>query len=585
MKLPRKPGKRKGKLQSLEPRLLFDAAALVSLDSATDNTTDTQTAADTPDADAVQDDLDLQDKIDNLAFAVLDSPDAQDVKEIIFVDPSIADPEFFLENLQTENSITVLLDGDSDGVEQITQYLRQFEDIQGVHLITHGTSGALELGNGYLTSENLDIYQDMMAGWSDSLSESADILLYGCDIAFDTEGRAFVDQLAAFTGADVAASTDLTGSAALGGDWDLEYSTGLIELESIAILEFDYEEYQHLLNIDLSGSTVDWTPVLQGSTFDASDDDGGNNKGQDLVGDANHAMMYSSYFTASSTANDELGFRVRIDGGFSDILVVGIDADPDDGSTRMDYFLGLAAEKSGKDIIYSVNFYDPGTGTNTNPANTVLGTAIKASTGSFSVVNVGAGTDDTSPLNTNLDGDAETDKFVSFKVKFNELQTAMSNAGLSIDNTTQLQYAVMTTDKTGQIRGDVGGVNAIDATAYSSFASKAVSATGNYEPTITSTVTVSVAENQNSVTSVLATDANAGDDLTFSISAGADSGAFSIVATTGELVFNSGSEPDFEAQSAYQVAVTVDDGRGGTDTQSFNVNITNVNEAPVITSD
>ena len=39
-------------------------------------------------------------------------------------------------------------------------------------------------------------------------------------------GQAFVADLAALTGADVAASSDATGDAALGGDWELEIGTG-----------------------------------------------------------------------------------------------------------------------------------------------------------------------------------------------------------------------------------------------------------------------------------------------------------------------------------------------------------------------
>ena len=60
------------------------------------------------------------------------------------------------------------------------------------------------------------------------MSESGDILLYGCDLASGVEGVALVDQLAGIVGADVAASDDLTGATEKGGDWDLEYSTGPI---------------------------------------------------------------------------------------------------------------------------------------------------------------------------------------------------------------------------------------------------------------------------------------------------------------------------------------------------------------------
>ena len=42
-------------------------------------------------------------------------------------------------------------------------------------------------------------------------------------------GNAFLDQLVALTGADIQASNDVTGSAELGGDWDLEVTKGAIE--------------------------------------------------------------------------------------------------------------------------------------------------------------------------------------------------------------------------------------------------------------------------------------------------------------------------------------------------------------------
>ena len=42
-------------------------------------------------------------------------------------------------------------------------------------------------------------------------------------------GQAFIGRLAELTGADVAASRDATGSAALGGNWNLEATTGAIE--------------------------------------------------------------------------------------------------------------------------------------------------------------------------------------------------------------------------------------------------------------------------------------------------------------------------------------------------------------------
>ena len=50
-------------------------------------------------------------------------------------------------------------------------------------------------------------------------------MLYGCDVASGT-GANFVDRISELTGADVAASTNLTG---ISGDWNLEFAKGEIE--------------------------------------------------------------------------------------------------------------------------------------------------------------------------------------------------------------------------------------------------------------------------------------------------------------------------------------------------------------------
>src|SRR5262249_40537568 len=65
--------------------------------------------------------------------------------------------------------------------------------------------------------------------WGNALKSTGDILIYGCDVAEGASGRKFVDTLSKLTGADVAASTNVTGATSLGGDWNLEYAAGPIE--------------------------------------------------------------------------------------------------------------------------------------------------------------------------------------------------------------------------------------------------------------------------------------------------------------------------------------------------------------------
>lgn len=103
------------------------------------------------------------------------------------------------------------------------------------------------------------------------------------------------------------------------------------------------------------------------------------------------------------------------------------------------------------------------------------------------------------------------------------------------------------------------------------------------------TATITISENTTAVTTVTATDADAGDSKSFSISGGVDFAKFSIVANTGVLTFT--SAPDYEnptdngRNNTYDVQVTVTDSKGSTDTQTITVYVTNTNDnSPVITS-
>ena len=99
---------------------------------------------------------------------------------------------------------------------------------------------------------------------------------------------------------------------------------------------------------------------------------------------------------------------------------------------------------------------------------------------------------------------------------------------------------------------------------------------------------VNVAENTTAVTTVTATDADAGSTLTYCIIGGADAAKFTINASTGALTFvsapDSESPTDAGGNNVYDVTVQVSDGTL-TDTQAIAVTVTNVNDnAPVITS-
>jgi Ca2+-binding RTX toxin-like protein len=148
-------------------------------------------------------------------------------REIIFIDATVEDYQSLIAGINPDTKV-VILDQMKDGISQITENL-QSGKYKAVHIVSHGSEGSLQLGSKQLNSSNLDIYKSQLQLWANYLTDDADILLYGCDVAAGKTGVGFVQQLSQLTGADVAASDDLTGNAALGGDWDLEVKTGKIE--------------------------------------------------------------------------------------------------------------------------------------------------------------------------------------------------------------------------------------------------------------------------------------------------------------------------------------------------------------------
>jgi hypothetical protein len=100
--------------------------------------------------------------------------------------------------------------------------------------------------------------------------------------------------------------------------------------------------------------------------------------------------------------------------------------------------------------------------------------------------------------------------------------------------------------------------------------------------------TFSVTENSangTAVGTVVASDADAGQTLTYSITAGNTSNAFAINSSTGALTVNTSSVLNYEAVTSFALTVKVQDNGAGTksSTATITVNITNVNEAPALT--
>jgi Ca2+-binding RTX toxin-like protein len=166
---------------------------------------------------------------------------------IVYIDPGVANVETVISGVPVGVTV-VVLDPSRDGVRQIHDSLSAnaglvaaidlITNIASVDVISHVAPGEVMLGSTVLSAANLADYGGLLARIGSHLTDGADILLYGCDVASGATGQQFISALAAATGADVAASTGLTGSAAAGGDWLLEASTGSIETAALSIAAY-----------------------------------------------------------------------------------------------------------------------------------------------------------------------------------------------------------------------------------------------------------------------------------------------------------------------------------------------------------
>jgi len=263
------------------------------------------------------------------------------------------------------------------------------------------------LGNVTLDQTTLAQRGGEIAAWSAALAANADLLIYGCDVAAGSAGEKLVGDLAALTGADVAASTDATGSALLGGNWVLEQASGPIEA-TVAVDSATQQAWVGLLGIEFQVNTTtsnDQTTAAlnRGSQQAVALDAAGNfvvvwsSQNQDGNRDGVYARRFAANGTPltgevlvnTTTAGAQNQARVASDtaGNF----VVTWTSDGQDGNQTGVYARRFAANGTALTGEIAVN-----TTTTGAQANSVIG--MNRSTGAFVVAWQGQGSGDSAGI-------------------------------------------------------------------------------------------------------------------------------------------------------------------------------------------
>lgn len=183
--------------------------------------------------------------------------------ELVFIDAAVADFQSLLQGVAPGVEV-VLLEPDRDGMAQITAALAQYRGIKRLHLVSHGRSGQVELGNTVLTLDRLPTYAFHLRQWRQALSPNATLLIYGCEVASGLAGATLIQQLSRVLGVPVAASDRLVGSATQGGSWELAIQTAVMDARPVfqpAVLE----SYAHVLSSEIRISDASVTEGNDGT--------------------------------------------------------------------------------------------------------------------------------------------------------------------------------------------------------------------------------------------------------------------------------------------------------------------------------
>ena len=244
---------------ALEPRILFDGAAAVAADQhhadpahVADTTghaatTDARVAAAAPAAHA--------------PAPVPAAPPAAVPQNLVVLDSRVENGNELLTQLPTNTRVLIITPGE-DAVCAISSALATMGKVDSIQIFSHGASGQFTLGNQTFTSANIAQIATTLGAWRGDLNPGADIELYGCDVGAGPAGQALVQELASITGATVGASNNATGSAAAGGDWTLEVTSGKLD-QAIALSATALTNYDGLLadanpvtTVSATGSSV-----------------------------------------------------------------------------------------------------------------------------------------------------------------------------------------------------------------------------------------------------------------------------------------------------------------------------------------
>ncbi|TNE70919.1 DUF11 domain-containing protein [bacterium] len=223
--------------------------------------------------------------------------------------------------------------------------------------------------------------------------------------------------------------------------------------------------------VNLSGSTADWFPILNGANFDPYDDTQSNRKDVDLVGNVTDPLIYFHYYDGGTAgeandSDDVISVRWRLGaegtgGGtpprITIYTLVGVDANSDGVLDCFISFDGGAGTKRTEVV-------GTGTGANDSPSTssfTYTRNTVNTPYASYNwAVVFASATTYAESTNYDLDADGQTDVLVSTSIPWTHLKNFLAiEKGINITINTLVRYIAVTATQANSLNGDFGGVH------------------------------------------------------------------------------------------------------------------------------
>ncbi|MGB3404406.1 MAG: cadherin domain-containing protein [Microcoleaceae cyanobacterium] len=473
-------------------------------------------------------------------------------RELVIFDANVDNIQQLIEGLKPGIDWAAL-NPNQDGIEQITQILTNRAPVETLHIVSHGVPGCLFLGNTQLSLDTLKGYTAQLQSWL-----ASDILLYGCNVAAGDAGVEFLAKIQALTKANIAASANLTGNDALGGDWELEVSIGNVKAE-VAFLPKTQVTYASVLSspvhLDVShifnkdGIVNDY--YGKDNYQDGIDQDGRNLITQSFANSSGggQGLPDNGFFPANSYhPNIQLQYRNSNDG--DNLRQITSSTGSFNFSVSYEQFsevhIAALSTQGSSDVRLTFSYNDATSVTTSSAEVPDWFDDISQTSYRYYLID---GMDRAHSNNT-LD---DTNDPALFGLKFNNPYPSKGVHNIKVEKT--------------------GG------SGYFSFLG-ATGVVAELTPSDISLSKTSIAENSANGTEIgvlSTTDPNYNDSHTYTLLNNAG-GRFDI--NSNRIIVKDGSLLDYESANNHTIQVRTTDSTGRTRDESFTISLTNVNEAP-----